>query len=190
MRVSTHHLIPQQPEPISIAPSIPDIGMGDASTEQGQSSNADVEVAGPSGDPPSPSAVALAAANIGNADAPIDIESLPDPLPTNAQSSTAPSLRQQASHNMLPSFPSSYGIDIIAEAAKLPLDVAVFNSARSAGGEEKLRKYLQSILVVGGGALVPGMQHAVESRSVRSIVAVLFSTCLLNHESGTTGYRP
>lgn len=55
-------------------------------------------------------------------------------------------------------------IDICFEASKLPLDVAIFNSARAAGGDEKIRKYLQAVLVIGGSALIPGMAHALESR--------------------------
>ena len=35
---------------------------------------------------------------------------------------------------------------------------------RAAGGDEKIRKYLQAVLVIGGTALVPGMAHALESR--------------------------
>ncbi|OBZ74041.1 putative actin-related protein 8 [Grifola frondosa] len=38
------------------------------------------------------------------------------------------------------------------------------STARAAGGDEKIRKYLQAVLVVGGTALVPGMAHALESR--------------------------
>lgn len=61
-------------------------------------------------------------------------------------------------------YPGGYTIDVCFEASKLPLDVAIFNSARAAGGDEKIRKYLQAVLVVGGCALVPGMAHALESR--------------------------
>ncbi|EKM50060.1 uncharacterized protein PHACADRAFT_264564 [Phanerochaete carnosa HHB-10118-sp] len=61
-------------------------------------------------------------------------------------------------------YPGGYTIDVCFEASKLPLDVAIFNSARAAGGDEKIRKYLQAVLVVGGCALVPGMGHALESR--------------------------
>ncbi|KAF8916271.1 hypothetical protein CPB85DRAFT_1290585 [Mucidula mucida] len=57
-----------------------------------------------------------------------------------------------------------YGVDVFFEASKLPLDVAIFNSARAAGGDDKIRKYLQAVLVIGGTALVPGMAHALESR--------------------------
>jgi actin-related protein 8 len=62
------------------------------------------------------------------------------------------------------SFPGGFPIDVEFEASKLPLDVAVFNSARAAGGDEKIRKYLQAVLVIGGTSMVPGMAHALESR--------------------------
>ncbi|KAH9941980.1 actin-like ATPase domain-containing protein [Amylocystis lapponica] len=61
-------------------------------------------------------------------------------------------------------FAGGYTIDVCFEASKLPLDVAIFNSARAAGGDEKIRKYLQAVLVIGGTALMPGMAHALESR--------------------------
>ncbi|KAI0272353.1 hypothetical protein BC834DRAFT_856390 [Gloeopeniophorella convolvens] len=59
---------------------------------------------------------------------------------------------------------AALSLDISFEASKLPMDVAIFNSARAAGGDEKIRKYLQAVLVVGGTALVPGISHALESR--------------------------
>ena len=62
--------------------------------------------------------------------------------------------------------PGAFDIDVSFEASKLPLDVAIFNSARAAGGDEKIRKYLQAVLVIGGSALIPGMAHALESRFV------------------------
>lgn len=76
-------------------------------------------------------------------------------------------LQQQLQHQSFgqtQTFPGGFGIDVSFEASKLPLDVAIFNSARAAGGDEKIRKYLQAVLVVGGSALVPGMAHALESR--------------------------
>ncbi|KAI0718003.1 actin-like ATPase domain-containing protein [Cerioporus squamosus] len=78
----------------------------------------------------------------------------------------APAVPAQAHHPPIP-VSMSYGafnIDVSFEASKLPLDVAIFNSARAAGGDEKIRKYLQAVLVIGGTALVPGMAHALESR--------------------------
>ena len=62
------------------------------------------------------------------------------------------------------SFPGGLPIDVCSEASKLPLDVAIFNSARVCGGDDKIRKYLQAVLVIGGGAQIPGMAHALESR--------------------------
>lgn len=64
-------------------------------------------------------------------------------------------------------------IDVPFEASKLPLDVAIFNSARAAGGDDKIRKYLQAVLVIGGTALIPGMAHALESRYVVNIILLL-----------------
>lgn len=61
-------------------------------------------------------------------------------------------------------FPGGLPIDVCLEASKLPLDVAIFNSARACGGDDKIRKYLQAVLVIGGGAQLPGMAHALESR--------------------------
>lgn len=61
-------------------------------------------------------------------------------------------------------FPGGLPIDVCLEASKLPLDIAIFNSARACGGDDKIRKYLQAVLVIGGGAQIPGMAHALESR--------------------------
>lgn len=61
-------------------------------------------------------------------------------------------------------FPGGLPIDVCLEASKLPLDIAIFNSARASGGDERIRKYLQAVLVIGGGAQIPGMAHALESR--------------------------
>jgi actin-related protein 8 len=64
-----------------------------------------------------------------------------------------------------PEYPGGFAIDVCFEASKLPLDVAIFNSVRAAGGDDKIRKYLQAVLVVGGTARMAGMAHALESRS-------------------------
>ncbi|KAJ7504317.1 hypothetical protein B0H11DRAFT_1981638 [Mycena galericulata] len=64
----------------------------------------------------------------------------------------------------IPKQSGGFDIDVCSEASKLPLDVAIFNSARSAGGDEKIRKYLQAVLVIGGSANIPGMLHGLESR--------------------------
>ncbi|KAG9034783.1 actin-like protein arp8 [Tulasnella sp. JGI-2019a] len=54
-------------------------------------------------------------------------------------------------------------LDVPYEAGKLPMDVAIFNSARAAG-PEKSKKFLQTVVVVGGSARIPGIIHALESR--------------------------
>jgi actin-related protein 8 len=112
----------------------------------------------------------------------VDIKNL-DPSRTNAVSevpmevvdvaneSKPPSQTQQPSVTpqtqsgpAAANFPGGFPIDVCFEASKLPMDVAIFNSARAAGGDEKIRKYLQAVLVIGGTALIPGMAHALESR--------------------------
>jgi len=89
----------------------------------------------------------------------IDVEEETKVPPPQSEQTSQPSQAQPA-----PSYPGGYVIDVCFEASKLPLDVAIFNSARAAGGDEKIRKYLQAVLVIGGSALIPGMAHALESR--------------------------
>lgn len=74
---------------------------------------------------------------------------------------------QQSSKDAVPQ------IDLFLEASKLPLDVAIFNCTRAAGGDDKIRKYLQAVLVVGGTAQTPGMAHALESRYVFVRLSIL-----------------
>lgn len=59
---------------------------------------------------------------------------------------------------------NNFAIDIPFEASKLPLDVAIFNATRASGGDDKIRKYLSAVLLVGGTALIPGAANALESR--------------------------
>lgn len=94
----------------------------------------------------------------GTAEAPMEI--------VDEDGDTKPTPQQQPFQPPQPIqiYPGGFAIDVAFEASKLPLDVAIFNSARAAGGDEKIRKYLQAVLVIGGTALVPGMAHALESR--------------------------
>lgn len=84
----------------------------------------------------------------------------PQPNPPPQPALQAPPQPGPSSGN----FPGGLPIDVCAEASKLPLDIAIFNSARACGGDDKIRKYLQAVLVIGGGAQIPGMAHALESR--------------------------
>jgi len=92
----------------------------------------------------------------------VDVESENKALPSTSTPGPAkPALNNNVS---IAAGPGGFAIDVCFEASKLPLDVAIFNSARAAGGDEKIRKYLQAVLVIGGTALIPGMAHALESR--------------------------
>ncbi|KAH9887579.1 hypothetical protein C8Q73DRAFT_794588 [Cubamyces lactineus] len=100
-------------------------------------------------------------------DAPIEITDVDD---TDTKATTPAAVAPQpAQHPQAAPLPMisvayrAYNLDVSSEASKLPLDVAIFNSAHTAGGDEKIRKYLQAVLV-GGTALVFGMAHTLESR--------------------------
>ncbi|KAF8966323.1 actin-related protein [Flammula alnicola] len=99
-------------------------------------------------------------------EAPVDVIDVEEEGKPSAVSQPQPTQQavQAQSSAATPSFPGGYDIDVCFEASKLPMDVAIFNSARAAGGDEKIRKYLQAVLVIGGTALIPGMAHALESR--------------------------
>lgn len=105
--------------------------------------------------------------------------------PTQASLQTAPPAMAPMNNTFLGNLP----IDVPFEASKLPLDVAIFNSARAAGGDEKIRKYLQAVLVVGGTALIPGMSHALESRSVM-VPLFLFCAQVTHELFGSTPVWP
>ena len=89
------------------------------------------------------------------------------PVPSN-QPTPQQQTQQQSGQGQGPPQPPSKDvapqIDLLLEASKLPLDVAIFNSARAAGGDDKIRKYLQAVLVVGGTGLTSGIGHALRSR--------------------------
>ncbi|KAI8985741.1 actin-like ATPase domain-containing protein [Trametes punicea] len=164
----------EEPPPTTNGPKDEDVEMADAAapaTESGapSTSGADEEKS---------SENKTAEASTGGEDAttkatsnelPIEIIDVGDADPKQAATPTGPPPGQQ--RQQAPPPPPmihipyrAFNIDVSFEASKLPLDVAIFNSARAAGGDEKIRKYLQAVLVVGGTALVPGMAHALESR--------------------------
>lgn len=64
-------------------------------------------------------------------------------------------------------FPGELPIDVPFEASKLPLDVAVFNSARGASENATaplVAKFLENVLLVGGGSLVSGLAQMLQQR--------------------------
>ncbi|KAI0923712.1 hypothetical protein AcV5_009185 [Taiwanofungus camphoratus] len=179
MVISTQHLLPPAPPPElplhlktlpPLSPQIPD-GSQSASAVSPQPVQGDTPTpaTGTSDTKEAtPTATTIAPTSTvgeGTVDVPMEIvdndevESKP-PDTAPADTPVGPAIPDQPT----PTFPGGYTIDVCFEASKLPLDVAIFNSARAAGGDEKIRKYLQAVLVIGGTALVPGMAHALESR--------------------------
>lgn len=64
-------------------------------------------------------------------------------------------------------FPAGLPIDVPFETSKLPLDVAVFNSARGAAENAPasvVSKFLETVLLVGGGSLVRGLAEILQQR--------------------------
>ncbi|KAI9060920.1 actin-like ATPase domain-containing protein [Trametes sanguinea] len=117
---------------------------------------------------PTPAADVDATSNAATGDPPIEIIDVDEVDGKHTSTPAGHPSEQQQQQMQQAAPPLKYrpfrAIDVSFEASKLPLDVAIFNSARAAGGDEKIRKYLQAVLVVGGTALVPGMAHALESR--------------------------
>ncbi|KXN92421.1 Actin-related protein 8 [Leucoagaricus sp. SymC.cos] len=82
----------------------------------------------------------------------------PQPSPPKETTPVVVSTQAQA-----PVYAGGYPIDVPFEASKLPLDVAIFNSVRAAG-DDRIRKYLQMVLLIGGTAQINGIGPALESR--------------------------
>ncbi|CAE6509509.1 unnamed protein product [Rhizoctonia solani] len=91
------------------------------------------------------------------------VEIIPEPdATTKPPKSKAAALATATAPVVAPPAPDQ--IDVRWEASKLPLDVAIFNSARAAGGVDRIKKFLQVVVIVGGTSMIPGMVHALESR--------------------------
>ena len=81
----------------------------------------------------------------------------------NSQTSQPSETTPTAAPAQIPVYAGGYNIDVPFEASMLPLDVAIFNSVRAAG-EDRIRKYLQMVLLVGGSTQISGIAPALESR--------------------------
>ncbi|KAF9525320.1 nucleus protein [Crepidotus variabilis] len=159
MVISTQHLMPApQQQPETSTSSQPPTDGQPASSKAGSGSQA-MDTSADGGlpaRPPRPES---------SSDVPLEVVDGDDENKQDASNpQAAPSITPIPPPPAAPTFPGGFPIDVAFEASKLPLDVAIFNSARAAGGDEKIRKYLQAVLVIGGTALVPGMAHALESR--------------------------
>ncbi|KAG6821198.1 hypothetical protein H0H93_004018 [Arthromyces matolae] len=156
MLISTQHLMPA-----TISPDSPSKSLVAGSTSLADT-NTPVEQADPQAmtvDEPEPlPAVPMDGADIS------DGHDSKMPTPSNQTPNPGSGVNNAGPNQVPPSPAEDVSIDVMFEASKLPLDVAIFNSARAAGGDEKIRKYLQAVLVIGGVAHTPGMRHALESR--------------------------
>ncbi|KAF9779157.1 actin-like ATPase domain-containing protein [Thelephora terrestris] len=194
MVISTQHLVPQEPaktkpsttasdpnpQPGSItnAPSVADGAEPAPSTSapspaSGDTTKADEEA--PGGDTEAGAEEAAPTPMDVDKEKPEDESKSKTPVPGNQpaqqqQAAQQPQQPQQTGQGPTPASQQTSKesaapqIDLFLEASKLPLDVAIFNSTRAAGGDDKIRKYLQAILVVGGTALMPGLEDALKSR--------------------------
>lgn len=63
---------------------------------------------------------------------------------------------------------SEADLDIPFEAGKVPLDLAVMESICSTISEDRIKKFCNAIIVVGGGGRILGVNHAVQSRYLPS----------------------
>ncbi|KIM90506.1 hypothetical protein PILCRDRAFT_812253 [Piloderma croceum F 1598] len=170
MMISTQHLMPTVAPTVALTTN----GKTAASTPQPPSGMTSQSKDGGTTTPGETSKTSTPPLKIDNpaeetADVPMDIDIENDnktPAPPGVP--TAQSVPPPALNSKVPSssaaYPGGHMIDVGFEASKLPLDVAIFNSSRAAGGDDKIRKYLQAVLVIGGTALLPGMAHALESR--------------------------
>lgn len=64
----------------------------------------------------------------------------------------------------LPSPEAAAPIEVRAEASKIPLHVAVAESILAVGSEERAKRLLSAIMVVGGGGLIHNVGYAIASR--------------------------
>ncbi|KAI6164647.1 hypothetical protein EDD17DRAFT_1561775 [Pisolithus thermaeus] len=167
MIISTQHLLPPPPPQPSQAtvPAAPPEGRSPLPSETGAKLEQQ-EISLPSSANPTPPPTALPtgeSVEVSNGPVEVDMEG----EEKTAQATQPPHSAQQVRLESVPSsssYPGGLPIDVCFEASKLPLDVAIFNSARACGGDDRIRKYLQAVLVVGGSAHIPGMAHALESR--------------------------
>lgn len=73
-----------------------------------------------------------------------------------------------APHHQAPApyVPPPLIFDVVAEAGKVPLEVAICNSVLSLPSEDKVKRMTSSLLLVGGTASLPALGYALQSRYV------------------------
>ncbi|KAI9464248.1 hypothetical protein HD554DRAFT_1286387 [Boletus coccyginus] len=167
MIISTQHLLPTPPPAADgsvpkVTSAVPSQGGSPANPTENGAKVEQQEVSLPSTADPTPPPAAAEPTD-GDAAMVIDVEREDKTPQANPPAQPAPQVLPQPGPSP-GNFPGGLPIDVCLEASKLPLDIAIFNSARASGGDERIRKYLQAVLIIGGGAQIPGMAHALESR--------------------------
>ncbi|KAH0836698.1 hypothetical protein J3R83DRAFT_8421 [Lanmaoa asiatica] len=167
MIISTQHLLPSPPSATDgsiakVSSTVPSQGGHPANPTENGAKVEQQDVSLPSTANPTPPPTAAEPTDR-DAAMVIEVEREDKTPQANPPAQPAPQVPPQPGPSVS-NFPGGLPIDVCSEASKLPLDVAIFNSTRACGGDEKIRKYLQAVLVIGGGAQIPGMAHALESR--------------------------
>ncbi|CAG8504899.1 10896_t:CDS:10 [Acaulospora colombiana] len=90
--------------------------------------------------------------------------------PLRIENSAAPNNRSSPPSAVTSSLTRIHNAFLIDPISTLPLDDAIIQSINSAATEERAKKFYASILMVGGGGLIPGIHKMLEDRlSQRSI---------------------
>ncbi|GBB85001.1 hypothetical protein RclHR1_11590005 [Rhizophagus clarus] len=82
----------------------------------------------------------------------------PSPIPTSVLPTTQPASPSVSSNARIQNAP------LVDSISTLPLDDAIIQSINTAATEERAKKFYSSILVVGGGGLIPGVNKMLEER--------------------------
>jgi actin-related protein len=85
---------------------------------------------------------------------------VPSPIPSSVLPSTQPASPSVSSSTVTRTHNASHMDSIFM----LPLDDAIIQSINIAATEERAKKFYSSILVVGGGGLIPGVNKMLEER--------------------------
>src|SRR5581483_2661327 len=85
------------------------------------------------------------------------------PTPSPIPSSLLPT-NQPASPSVLSTVTRTHNVSLTDLIFTLPLDEAIIQSINIAPTEERAKKFYSSILVFGGGGLIPGVNKILEER--------------------------
>ncbi|KAG9313025.1 hypothetical protein JVU11DRAFT_6464 [Chiua virens] len=162
MIISTQHLLPSPPSAVDgpapkVSSAVPSQGGSPANAAENDAKVEQHEVSLPSTADPTPPPTATEPTD-GDVAMAVEVEREDKTPQANPPIHPAAQVLPQPGP-AAGSFPGGLPID---------LDVAIFNSARACGGDDKIRKYLQAVLVIGGGAQIPGVAHALESSGAPS----------------------